>query len=54
MSNDNLLGQLSSLHQMMTQLVESLPETDCYQSYNPQLAPLAWFLGRGMYIEPTG
>ncbi|MEJ1355466.1 MAG: SUMF1/EgtB/PvdO family nonheme iron enzyme [Candidatus Sedimenticola sp. (ex Thyasira tokunagai)] len=51
MSNDNLLGQLSGLHQMMAELVESLPEADCYQSYNPQLAPLAWFLGRGMYIE---
>lgn len=51
MSKENPLGQLSGLHQMMVELLESVPEVDAYRSYNPQLPPLAWLLGRGIYIE---
>ncbi|MCG8429248.1 MAG: SUMF1/EgtB/PvdO family nonheme iron enzyme [Chromatiales bacterium] len=51
MSTHNLLGQLSGLHDMMTQLVESQTEADCYQSFHPDLAPLAWYFGYAMYRE---
>lgn len=51
MREHELLGQLSSLHEMMVQLFESLTEEECYSQFHPMLAPLAWYLGRGMYIE---
>ncbi len=51
MSSPNLLGQLSSIQEMMARLVESIPEVDCYRSYTPGLAPLAWYLGRSVYQE---
>ena len=51
MNAQHLLGQLSGLHQMINQLLESVPEGDAYRSYHPHIAPLAWYLGRSMYIE---
>ena len=51
MREHELLGQLSSLHEMMVQLFESLTEEECYSQFHPMLAPLAWYLGRGMYTE---
>ena len=51
MNDHNLLGQLSSLHEMMTQLVQGQAEADCYRSYHPELAPLAWYFGYAMYRE---
>ena len=51
MSAQQLLGQLSSLHQMIVQLVESVPEQDAYSSLGGDLAPLAWYLGRATYVE---
>lgn len=51
MTSPQLLGQLGTIHEMLTQLVESTPESDCYHSYNPQLAPLAWYLGLSIYRE---
>jgi iron(II)-dependent oxidoreductase len=51
MNTQLLLGQLSNLHEMMTQLLESTPEPDCYRSFHPVLAPLAWYLGRAVYLE---
>jgi iron(II)-dependent oxidoreductase len=51
MSRHELLGQLSGLHQMMRHLFESIPEADCYTSYNPSLPSLAWLFGRAVYLE---
>ena len=51
MSSQHLLGQLNDLHQMMNQLLESIPEAEAYRRYHPHLAPLAWYLGRSMYLE---
>ena len=51
MNTHQLLGQLSRLHQMMAQLLESVPEADCYRAFAPGLPPLAWLLGRGAYAE---
>lgn len=51
MKTHELLGQLSGLHQMMVHLVESLPEADCYRTFNPAVPPMAWLLGRSVYME---
>lgn len=51
MNSQHLLGQLSDLHQMMVELVESIPEQEAYHNYHPDLAPLAWYLGRSTYLE---
>ncbi|MCB1751762.1 MAG: SUMF1/EgtB/PvdO family nonheme iron enzyme [Gammaproteobacteria bacterium] len=51
MNGQTLLAQLSNLHQMLNQLLESLPETDAYRCYHARLAPLAWYFGRTMYLE---
>jgi iron(II)-dependent oxidoreductase len=51
MSRHELLGQLSGLHQMLVHLVESLPEADCYRTFNPAVPPMAWLLGRSVYME---
>lgn len=51
MNTQHLLGQLSDLHEMMTQLLESIPEPECYRPFHPALAPLAWYLGRAVYLE---
>jgi gamma-glutamyl hercynylcysteine S-oxide synthase len=46
-----LLGQLSSLHQMLAHLFNSVPEDDCYRRFHPDLPPLAWLYGRCAYVE---
>lgn len=46
-----LLGQLSSLHQMLAHLFNSVPEEDCYRRFHPDLPPLAWLFGRCAYVE---
>lgn len=51
MKTHELLGQLSGLHQMMSHLIRSVPEADCYSAFRPELPPLAWLLGRSAYIE---
>ena len=51
MNTQLLLGQLNDLHEMMVQLLEPLPEADCYHPWHPALAPLAWYLGRAVYLE---
>ena len=51
MSRDNLLGQLNTLHQMLIQLLKYIPEQEAYRPWSPELAPLAWYLGRAVYLE---
>ena len=51
MSALNPLGQLSGLHQMIIGLAESTPETDLYRAFHPDMAPLAWYIGRAVYLE---
>ncbi len=46
-----MLGQLSQLHQMLTHLLESVPEPDAYRTFAPDVPPLAWLLGRAVYVE---
>lgn len=38
-------------HALLTQLVESTPESDCYRCFHPHLPPLAWYLGVTVYNE---
>jgi iron(II)-dependent oxidoreductase len=45
------LGQLSTLQQMMTDLIDPLDESICRKSYHPDLAPLLWYYGRAVFIE---
>ncbi len=54
MQSHQLLGQLSALHQMMGHLLMSVPEEDAYRRFHSALPPLAWLLGRSVYLEPTG
>ncbi len=51
MTSSTLPGQFSSIHQMLIHLMESIPEEDAYRSFHPELAPLAWYLGRSIYQE---
>ncbi|MES9964587.1 MAG: SUMF1/EgtB/PvdO family nonheme iron enzyme [Candidatus Sedimenticola sp. 20ELBAFRAG] len=51
MSTHNLLGRLSGIHRMMTELLENTQEQDCYRTFHPSLAPLAWYFGRAIYLE---
>ncbi|HEB95715.1 MAG TPA: ergothioneine biosynthesis protein EgtB [Sedimenticola thiotaurini] len=51
MSRHELLGQLNTLHQMMNQLPAHVPEEEAYREWHPRLAPLAWYLGRAVYLE---
>lgn len=51
MNHHELLGQLSVLHQMMSHLIDSVPEADCYHHHHPDIPPLAWLLGRAVYLE---
>ncbi|MFA5628240.1 MAG: SUMF1/EgtB/PvdO family nonheme iron enzyme [Thiohalomonadaceae bacterium] len=51
MKTHALLGQLSILHQLMQHLIESVPEADAYHAYLPDTPPLAWLLGRAVYLE---
>lgn len=51
MQSHQLLGQLSALHQMMGHLLMSVPEEDAYRRFQPALPPLAWLLGRSVYLE---
>ncbi len=51
MKPHELLGQLSVLHQMTAHLLTSVPEADGYRRFHPDLPPLAWLLGRSVYLE---
>lgn len=51
MQSHQLLGQLSALHQMMGHLLMSVPEEDAYRRFHSALPPLAWLLGRSVYLE---
>lgn len=51
MSAPNPFGQLSGLHQMFMGLAESIPETELYRAFHPEMAPLAWYIGRAVYLE---
>lgn len=51
MTLSRTLGPLSNLHQMLVQVVESLPDTDLRRCPHPALYPPAWYLGRAVYLE---
>ena len=46
-----LLGDLHHAHELLQQLLLSVPEKDCYRSFHPDLCPLAWYFGRAVYLE---
>ncbi len=51
MTNLAILGPLSSLHEMTAQLLESVPTADAARQYHPDMGSLAWYFGRGVYLE---
>ena len=51
MSISRTLGPLSNLHQMLVQVVESLPDSDLRRCPHPALYPPGWYLGRAVYLE---
>lgn len=51
MTDTAILGQLSALHEMMGQLVTTVPAPDATRQFHPDLGSLAWYLGRSVYLE---
>ena len=45
------LGALSSVQNLLMQLVESLPARDCSRRFDDELPSAAWLLGRAVYLE---
>ncbi len=45
------LGALSTAHELLTRLVEGVPDTDLNRRFHPDLEPLGWLLGRAVYLE---
>ena len=45
------LGNLSNIHQLLTQLVQDLPAKDVNQRFHPQLPSMGWLLGHSVYLE---
>lgn len=51
MTDAAILGPLSSLHEMMAHLLESVPAKDAARQYHPELGSLSWYFGRSVYLE---
>ncbi len=46
-----LLAELHRTHELLAALFESVAEADSHQVFHPDLAPLAWYFGRAVYLE---
>jgi len=51
MITPTLLGPLSSLHEILTQLPLSVPSDQAALQYHPRLGSLNWYLGHSVYLE---
>jgi iron(II)-dependent oxidoreductase len=51
MTAPQLLAQLSDLHQMMRGLLAGVPHQDASTRFHPELASVAWLLGRSVFRE---
>ena len=51
MTHPQILGQLSSLHEMMVDLLGQIPPQETQVRFHPELASLAWYLGHSVYRE---
>jgi iron(II)-dependent oxidoreductase len=51
MTRHEILGQLSGLQGMVVELMQSTPEEDCYRAFHADIPPMAWLLGRCVYLE---
>jgi iron(II)-dependent oxidoreductase len=45
------LGNLSNIHQLLSQLVQDLPANEVNQRFHPELPSMGWLLGRSVYLE---
>lgn len=46
-----LIASLNHLHGLLAGLLEPLSDEDVRLQYHPDLAPLAWYFGRAVYLE---
>lgn len=51
MIDPQALGALAGTHELLLQLVESLPPRDCCRRFDDQLPSAGWLLGRAVYLE---
>ncbi len=51
MSQSQLLGQISHLHDSLNHLLEPLQGSDCNRQFHPLLSPIGWYYGRCVYLE---
>lgn len=45
------LGALAGIHELLLQLLETLPARDCRRRFDAELPSAAWLLGRTVYLE---
>lgn len=45
------LGALASIHELLLQLLETLPARDTGRRFDPELPSAGWLLGRAVYLE---
>ena len=51
MTDTAILGQLSSLHEMMSKLMSSIPQAEATRQFHPELGSLCWYFGHSVYLE---
>ena len=51
MTDPQALGALASVHELLQQLVETLPSRDCNRRFEPTLPSAGWLLGRAVYLQ---
>jgi iron(II)-dependent oxidoreductase len=47
----SVLANLHRIHGLLAGLLESVSESDSRRNWHPDLAPLAWYFGRAVYLE---
>jgi iron(II)-dependent oxidoreductase len=51
MIDPQALGALAGIHELLLELVSSLPARDCNRRFEPELPSAGWLLGRATYLE---
>ena len=51
MMEPQALGALAGGHEMLLQLLETLPARDCCRRFDDELPSAGWLLGRAVYLE---
>jgi hypothetical protein len=51
MTDPAVLGAISSIHELMSRLSETVPPNEATRQFHPELGSLAWYLGHSVYLE---